>query len=107
MKETNSIINTIASKVVILLSSKLNSKWTDNFFGYLYGKDLCTAKICNYLRLYFSDWKSEEQILVYQMGKVGSMTVTYSLKALGGNYIIYHVHFFESRAFRLGRKLLL
>ncbi len=82
----------MASKIVILLSSKLNSKWTNNLFRYLSKEKLYTAKICNHLRLYFSNWKSEEQILVYQMGKVGSTTVTKSLEALGRNYSIYHLH---------------
>ena len=55
-------------------------------------RNFYTAKAYYRLRLYLSSAKGQESILVYQMGKVGSTTVLRSLRALGLDMSIHHVH---------------
>lgn len=49
-------------------------------------------KYYSHFLLYLKSLQNEEVLMVYQMGRVGSTTVTNSLEALGLDMPIYHVH---------------
>ena len=44
------------------------------------------------LKFYLSEFRGQEPLIIYQMGKVGSSTIAASLKALNLSRPIYHVH---------------
>lgn len=52
-----------------------------------------SAKAYHHFRPHLSSIGRKDQLVVYQMGKVGSTTIVRSLEALGLDTSIYHIHY--------------
>jgi len=98
MEKNNFIIETLKPIVVF------SYRWTKKCITKLFNRNLYIAKLLNHFCIFISDRKNEEQILVYQMGKVGSQACVSSLKnafiANDKNCSVYHIHFLNKKHLR-------
>lgn len=106
MEKKHFIIETALKPIVVFSYICVNKYITK-----LFNKNLYIARLQNNLRISISDRKNEEQILVFQMGKVGSTAIVsslkYALKAFEKNYSVYHIHFLNKEHLRWVEKFLI
>ena len=65
---------------------------TSRLFRVLSVHNYHSAKVFYFFQLFLNDLRWNQNIIVYQMGKVGSTTIVRSLKASGIKMPVYHVH---------------